>query len=210
MSRPPVRHDMVKRDAVSHDTVEALVDRAQQELPYRNAAFTQLVTRFHPRVFRMAAHYLGNEADAEEATQETFVRVHHALPGFDHRATFTTWLYRIVYNVCATLYGKRKRRLEGRRDLAQRERGATQNVEAADSSSRVEQEIVNRALQRLNADDRALLGLRFVSELQVDEIAEVLEINQSAAKMRLARARERFKEAFLEEGGAQDHGSGDG
>ena len=74
-----------------------LVARARQG---DEAAFEQLVLRHQRYVFNLAYRVLGDSAEAEDATQEAFVRVWRGLSGFRGQAQFTTWLYRIVHNLC--------------------------------------------------------------------------------------------------------------
>lgn len=83
-----------------------LLDRAQRG---DRSAFSALVRKHHRRVFACAAQMLGNMAEAEDATQETFLRAWKALPRFDRRSELSTWLYRICVNVSLNAIRKRKR-----------------------------------------------------------------------------------------------------
>src|SRR4030067_1663958 len=70
-------------------------------------AFGLLVDRHKAKAMTLAMRILKNREDAEEALQDAFVRVHRALSSFEWKSSFSTWLYRIVYNTCATAAGKR-------------------------------------------------------------------------------------------------------
>src|SRR5580700_5153791 len=85
------------------DTDEVLVGRCQAGGD--QDAFAELVRRHRESVFRLVVSILGPEfrADAEEVTQEVFLRVHHALPGFRGEARFSSWIYRIGFNQAANL-----------------------------------------------------------------------------------------------------------
>jgi RNA polymerase sigma-70 factor (ECF subfamily) len=82
------------------------VRMCQAELPYVTDVFEALVHRYESLVFHSCRHALGNPADAEEAIQDIFVRIFHALPRFEGRASFRTWLFRIVHNYRVTKRGK--------------------------------------------------------------------------------------------------------
>ena len=85
---------------------EILVELCREELPYETNAFEALLRRYEPTVFRTCLRYLGNEQEAEEASQDAFLRMFHGLKTFSGKAQFRTWLYRVVANVCATRYKK--------------------------------------------------------------------------------------------------------
>ena len=102
-------------------TDDELVARCQEELPYRTDAFEQLLQRYEPVVFNTCRRYLRSIEDAEEASQDALLRVFHALHKFRREASFKSWLFRIVSNVCATHYA----RLKVGRERLPRDTGAT-------------------------------------------------------------------------------------
>ena len=77
-------------------------------------AFRQLVERHSHAIFRLAFRMTGNEADAEEVVQDTFLRAYRSLEQFESRANFGTWLYRIGVNCSLDFVRSRKRHVEGR------------------------------------------------------------------------------------------------
>src|SRR3989337_1506914 len=79
----------------------------QRILAGEKRAYADLVNRHKDRAMTLALRMLKNREDAEEALQDAFVRAFNALPRFEWKSSFSTWLYRIVYNVCATALGKR-------------------------------------------------------------------------------------------------------
>src|SRR3990167_5004707 len=70
-------------------------------------AYAELVDRHKDRAMTLAMRMLSNRQDSEEALQDAFIRAFNALPRFEWRSSFSTWFYRIVYNVCATALSKR-------------------------------------------------------------------------------------------------------
>ncbi|NIO39651.1 MAG: sigma-70 family RNA polymerase sigma factor, partial [Burkholderiales bacterium] len=143
-----------------------LVKRAQGELPYVTDALELLLLRYNSLLYRTCRRILGNDTDAEDATQETMIKVFHHLKGFEGRSSFKTWFFRIAHNVCYTRY---QQRVQQERTLADYGHAAglttEQNMAALD---------VDRLLARLSALDREVLTLRFVADLNIEEIADVL------------------------------------
>ncbi|HXE57571.1 MAG TPA: sigma-70 family RNA polymerase sigma factor, partial [Gemmatimonadales bacterium] len=91
-------------DAAAKDA--ALARRAAAGDP---KAFELLVRRHYERCLRFALHLLGDRRDAEEAVQDTFVRAHRALPGYEERQRFEAWLFRVLVNRCRTMAARRRR-----------------------------------------------------------------------------------------------------
>ena len=75
-------------------------------------AFADVYRRYGERMKSIAFNHLGNIADAEDAVQESFIKLHRAAKGFTGEAAFTTWLYRILVNTCLDLIRKRRRRIQ--------------------------------------------------------------------------------------------------
>jgi RNA polymerase sigma-70 factor (ECF subfamily) len=138
---------------------------------------------------------LGNEADAEEVTQDAFMKVFHGIEKFEGKSTFRTWLFRIVNNECASRYRRRKRREEGRRaylvDDDRRRSTEPPEVEGGGLGGPI-----GAAMATLTESDREVLLLRHLADLPIQEIADAVGIGLSAAKMRLYRAEERLREAY--------------
>ncbi len=188
---------------------EQLIADIRTEHPYATRAFEQFLQRYEPMVYRTCLRYLGNPQEAEEATQDAFLRVYHGARGFSGRSTVKTWLYRIVANVCATRY--QKLRKQSMRQEAYRQsmiesynptnpQTADQPSPATNPADLVEGPVAE-ALTLLAEKDKQIILLRHVSELSVPEVSEVLQIKLSAAKMRLSRAEQRLREVYEERKG---------
>jgi RNA polymerase sigma-70 factor (ECF subfamily) len=176
-----------------------LVRRCVEESPHTSPSFEILLRRHEAALFRFCIHYLGHEQDAEDAVQEAFTRAFFNLHRFEERASFRTWLLRIAQNTCARLYARRGRQRAlgtgGARSYRGLGREPAETPEFARTPSQGEA-LASLALERLPEADRQVLLLRYVSELSLREVAAVLEISLSAAKMRLYRAEGRFREEF--------------
>jgi RNA polymerase sigma-70 factor (ECF subfamily) len=169
------------------DPDAALVNQAQRELPYRATAYEALMKRHEKLLHRVCYRLLGNEEDAYDISQEVMVKVFGYLPRFEGRSTFKTWLMQIARNTCFTMQAKLKRQREFK-DMLEKE---TENQPV--DRIITEKMDIESILSTLNKQDREVLILRYIAELQFDEIAETCEISLSAAKMRVYRATEALK-----------------
>jgi RNA polymerase sigma-70 factor (ECF subfamily) len=167
-----------------------LVARARQG---DEAAFEQLVLRHQRYVFNLAYRVLGDYAEAEDVTQEAFVRVWRGLSGFRGQARFTTWLYRIVHNLCLN-------RLPGlRRELLQTE--PLEEVLANPDPSpadlfdvRERLAFLHAQLDRLPEKYRLVLTLRYLQHLSYAEVAAALDVPMGTVKTHIHRARRLLRE----------------
>jgi RNA polymerase sigma-70 factor, ECF subfamily len=159
-------------------------------------AFEDLVTTYQHRVFAVAYRMLGNRAEAEEAAQEVFLRVHRALADFRGEARLSTWLYTITARLCFTRLGSGERRLAaGREDDGALEDLASAETDAALALERREQQAaVRRAIAELPDERRILVVLRDMEGLSYEEIAQTLELTLGTVRSRLHRARLELKE----------------
>ena len=192
MARPVFRK-------VSADTERRLVhldrDRPLVEAALREPArFDALYRKYLAQVYSYAFYELGDHHDAEDATERTFLLALGALPRFEERArpvdgegasTFRVWLFQIARNVVANMRRTRRRRPEASLDAAatlaapvDTETRATRRLEAAEAWA---------AVDRLPADRRRALVLRFVEEMSTAEIAGVLGRSEGAVRVLIHR-----------------------
>jgi RNA polymerase sigma-70 factor (ECF subfamily) len=153
-------------------------------------AFARLVDRHSAACLRFATRMLGDATDAEDAVQETFVRVHGALDRYEERANFRTWLFEVLVNRCRT--AALRRRTRQRRVVL--DDGLLDRTPVEAESRRAEWRWeLERALARLDAGHREAFLLKHVEELSYDEMSQVTGAGVSALKMRVKRACERLQ-----------------
>jgi RNA polymerase sigma-70 factor (ECF subfamily) len=158
--------------------------------------FQRVYEEFQPRIRRYLARLAG-AAEAEDLTQETFLRVNHALEGFRGDAALATWIYRIATNVATDRLRTPGFQLSVR--SAEPEALAalgTVPVIEQDIARREMSECVRGYIDQLPADHRTVVVLSELEELPDRQIAEVLGISLEAAKIRLHRARARLRQMF--------------
>ncbi|HSG40619.1 MAG TPA: sigma-70 family RNA polymerase sigma factor [Thermoanaerobaculia bacterium] len=149
-------------------------------------AFRVLVERYSQRLFRVAWRILGEEASAEDAVQEAFLRAYRALPRFDARSQFGTWLHRIAANTAIEILRKRQRqRPEGQ------EQADAPSSEPGPDRRALSQEVdraVREALSGLSPLERAAFVLRHYEERSIAEVCDTLGLRESAGKQAVFRA----------------------
>ena len=177
-------------------TDEELVQRARTELFHVTRAYEELMRRYQRTLFSVCTRYLGNERDADDVCQEIMLKVLYGLKNFEGKSKFKTWLYSITYNECITQYRKerRKRRLMDALSL-----DPLEEASEADAPKAEERGGMERWLAHVNPIDREILIMRFVAELEFQEIADIMDMGLSATKMRYKRALDRLREKFGDE-----------
>ncbi len=154
------------------------------------AAFTQLVDRHAAACTRFAMRMLGNREDAEDVTQESFLRAYRSLARYEERQAFRTWLFQILVNRCRTAAVRRLRRQ--RMFLVDDRAVASASVRPVADSTGLRTELY-RAIDTLDPDQREAFLLKHVEQLSYDEMTEATGVGVSALKMRVKRACDRMQ-----------------
>lgn len=176
---------------------DTLVRQSQDELPYNATSYEELVKRYQKPVYAMCRRYLSIDSDAEDATQEVFMKVFHTLPRFEFRSSFKTWLFSIAINHCKTLLSKTQRFNQfheyGDDDFSENYEDESSNI-ANNAEEDDDRNCVQSVIAKLKEDERDVILLRYTSELSIEEIAKVLGKKLSATKMSFYRTLEKFKQ----------------
>jgi RNA polymerase sigma-70 factor (ECF subfamily) len=180
-----------------------LVDR------FRNgdaSAFDEMVTRHWDRIYAMVHQLLRNPQDAEEVTQDAFIRAHRGLANFRGDSAFSTWLYQIATNLARNRYWywwrrKRDRTVSFDQPVGEDNDTPLSEVFAGESVKPDEEtsthELVDRiavGMEKLSTRHREILILRNVKNLSYEEISQILGISVGTVKSRIARARDSLRE----------------
>lgn len=161
-------------------------------------AFEALVRATHADTYTLAYRLTGNEEDARDVVQETYLRAYKGLKRFRGEAQFTTWLYRITANCASTHLGRRRKHRHDELDESVGlvdERAEHDPILRADASELREE--LKVALQDLPPKLRSVIVLRDIYDLPHEAIAEELGISETAAKVRLHRARKKLREEIF-------------
>ena len=176
-------------------------DVVQRILAGEKRAYTELVDRHKDKALALAVRMLKNRQDAEEALQDAFVRAFKALPRFEWKSSFSTWLYRIVYNVCATNLSKRGDEHHVSLDEDNEKQLTLSSGEALPDVAYETgefQKIVLDEIEKLPQAYASILTLFLVQDMSYDEIVEVADIPLGTVKNRLFRARTMIRDAVVQ------------
>ena len=168
----------------------------QQVLRGDQQAYAEIVKRYQNFVFTIALRYTPNREDAEEISQDCFVKAYRSLSDFRGDSKFSTWLYTIVTTTCLTFL--RKKKLDIRSLDNEKVFEAADSIDSGMRANQVEQKsrigMVNQAIAMLSPDDASIITLFYKGEQSLEEIAAILNLESNTVKVRLHRARARLKD----------------
>jgi RNA polymerase sigma-70 factor, ECF subfamily len=185
-----VRSNHLRDDDLALQSDESLVALAKSGT---NLAFAELCNRHRAKALRFAYRITRNREDAEDATQESFLKAFAHIQTFDGRSTFSTWFTRIAMNSALMTLRKKRRRTY----LSLEDDDFLQPIQDAHPSSdpqacllqRESEELVRTAIRRLPQALRGVTEIRYSRDISLHEVAEITEISVGAVKSRLNRAR---------------------
>lgn len=159
--------------------------------------FEELVQRHQEAVYSMASRYACAPCDAEDIAQEVFLRAFRSIGSFRREAKFSTWLFRITYNMCVDWARKNRGPraaslpVEGSGDVAD------QRVDVeAEAFAELERDEIRRAASELEERYRSVVMMYYYEELSYEEIASMLGIRPKTVETRLYRARKALRKAL--------------
>jgi len=165
--------------------------------------FARLVDTYSGALHRLALKMLGNEPDAEDVLQNTFLKAFQHIGGFEGRSSLSTWLYRIASNEALMMLRKRRSETTFTDTAAEEDEDQISNpVEFTDWCCLPEEEFLSteskaaldRAVQHLPETLRIVFVLRDIENLSIHETSQALGLSETAVKTRLLRARLRLRE----------------
>ena len=169
-------------------------------------AFEKLVKKYEKMIYNLALSKLGNRENAEDLTQECFLRAYRMLRSYRVDAAFSTWIYRICQNLIYDFYRANKNKRAAEISLYVQDDDALREREIADSSNEPSEIIlrdekinkIRELIKSLPDDLRDIIIMRDINNLSYGEIAESLDIEIGTVKSRISRAREKLKKYILE------------
>jgi len=158
-----------------------LVALVQEGLPYDTRFFQQLITPYLPTLKGYCVKLLNNQPDAEDVVQETIIKVLSHLKNFKWVVSFKAWLFKIAHNECINKIRER------RWDTLENNEEYLENIIAEENDYADTAVALSALMVNLSFSDRNIMLLRYRTELEFQEIAEICNMNVSAVKMRHKR-----------------------
>ena len=160
------------------------------------AAYAELVKRHQRYIFTLALRFTRSREDAEEVSQDVFVKAYRSLGNYQRTAKFSTWLFTIVYHTSMTYLRKKKLNtssIDDEETMIQLEScSGVADGYSVEKKSRTF--YVNKAIEMLLPDDATIITLFYQGEQSLEEIAKVMEMEANTVKVKLHRARHRLKQ----------------
>lgn len=181
--------------------MEALIKkRIKQVLKGDQSAYGEIVEIYKDKVFQLCYRILGNRHEAEDMAQEAFIRAYINIASFNIDLKFSTWLYRIATNLCIDRIRKKKpdyyldAEVSGTDGLTMYSQIASDTTLPEDEVESLElQETIQREITKLPEKYRSVIVLKYIEELSLNEISEILDIPLGTVKTRIHRGREALR-----------------
>lgn len=142
--------------------------------------------------FSLIVRMVNSEEDAEELTQDTFMKAFEHLSSFNGKSSFSTWIYRIAYNTALSFLRKKNVEQTVIDDNQWNRISDTQIDDALNNESEEQIERLQQALIKLTAEERALVTLFYEEEHSIQELAQILNLNEGNIKVKLHRLRKKL------------------
>jgi len=181
--------------------MEEIVNRRISEvLKGDQNAFSEIVELYKDKVYQLCYRMLGNSHEAEDIAQEAFIRAYVNIDRYNTNRKFSTWLYRIATNLCIDRIRKKKpdyyldAEIAGTDGLTMYSQVAAEGVEPVDEVAGMElQNEIQREISNLPDKYRSVIVLKYIEELSLNEISEILDLPLGTVKTRIHRGREALR-----------------
>jgi RNA polymerase sigma-70 factor (ECF subfamily) len=174
---------------IRHDDIQVI----QSILAGNVRDYEVLVNRHKDLAFTIAFRLLNNREDAEEAAQDAFIKAYRSLASFRKDSTFSTWLYRIVYNTAISMKRLKKpafQNIDDMPSLAEHSHIPKYDFDALTDKNLV----LEKAMMKIPEEDRVLITLYYLNESGINEIHAITGLSKSNVKVKLFRARKKLQE----------------
>jgi RNA polymerase sigma factor (sigma-70 family) len=168
----------------------------REVLQGQQSRYAELVKRYQNFVFSVVLRYTESREDAEELSQDIFVKAYKYLCDFRGDSKFTTWLYTIVTTTCISFLRKKKQEVQSLDN--EKVFAMADNLDSGVRANTIEQKsratMVHRAIALLSPDDAQIISLFYQGEQSLEEISKIMGLETNTVKVRLHRARTRLRE----------------
>ena len=190
-------------DKASLETEDLYAHLSDEELVERIVAnndpllFGRLYDRYAKMVYNKCYGFAKSDGEAEDLTQDVFLQLFIKLKTFKGKSKFSTWLYSFTYNFCVNYVNRNKQRKMRDKSIPVDETEYKLKTEVPDESLyEMKAEKLKKALELISVEDKSLLLLKYQDGASIKELVSLMEIGESAVKMRLKRAKEKLMQIY--------------
>ena len=157
--------------------------------------FAELYDRYAPIVYNKCLGFAKSKVEAEDLTHDIFIKLYTKLNTFKGTSKFSTWMYSFTYNFCVNYIQRNSYKKREKVQEIETNQSVTEEISDSDIFQ-LKSKKLKSVLSIIDPKDKMILLLKYQDELSIKEIQSVLEISESAVKMRLKRAREKVMEVY--------------
>lgn len=180
----------IDNDLEDNDLVSKIVETNNTKL------FGALYDRHAPKVYNKCLGLLGNPVEAQDLTHDIFVHLFVKLRTFKGNSKFTTWLYSLTYNFCINYIQRDVEKVNKKEEIRDDLMGYSEHAVSDAQLYELRLDRLQGAMEAINPNDKVILIMKYQDDFSIKEIMEALEINESAVKMRLSRAKAKLLEIY--------------
>ncbi|MEM9363825.1 MAG: RNA polymerase sigma factor [Bacteroidota bacterium] len=189
------KRSLEENDPYSHISDEELVKRIVAN--NNPMLFGKLYDRYAKMVYNKCYGFAKSQDEAEDLTQDVFLQLFIKLKMFKGKSKFSTWLYSFTYNFCVNYVNRNKQRKMSDKSVPMEDSEYKLSAEIPDEDLfEMKSKKLKKALDMISAEEKSLLLLKYQDGASIKELTELLELGDSAVKMRLKRAKERLMETY--------------
>lgn len=167
-------------------------------------SFELIVRNYNLMVYTLAYRVLKNHEEAEELTQDVFLKIYQSLGSFNRKSKLSTWIYRITYNTSINKYKSQKRKINEIEINNSIELNISNSSDTDyDINFKEKREIINASLLKLPETEKVIVTLYYYEELPIKEIAEIIGITPQNVKIKLYRSRKKLYNDLKDKMGQQ-------
>lgn len=156
-----------------------------------------LYDRYAQKVYQRCLKFVDQKEEAQDLTHDLFIKIYYNLSKFQFKSSFSTWLYAITYNHCVEHLTKKKKLKIQKEEGYLESASDPHQAEIEDSEFlALKAEKLNLAMDRIPEMDRMILFMKYLDDSSIKDISTVLQLSESAVKMRLKRAKSRVLEVY--------------
>ncbi|MDR7130858.1 RNA polymerase sigma-70 factor (ECF subfamily) [Algoriphagus sp. 4150] len=187
-------HDKQELQRVSSLSDEALVRLIVETR--ESSYYGILYDRYADKIYNRCLRFIPMKAEAQDLTHDLFIKLYYKLKSYEGRSSFSTWLYSFTYNFCLN-HINRKHKVKQEKEQALHEQMEIEEKEIDDSEIlALKAEKLKVALDLIDPNEKLILLMKYQDEFSVKEIAESLQLGESAVKMRINRAKKKVLEKY--------------
>ena len=189
------KRSLEENDPYAHLTDEELVKRIVAN--NNPMLFGKLYDRYAKMVYNKCYGFAKSQDEAEDLTQDVFLQLFIKLKMFKGKSKFSTWLYSFTYNFCVNYVNRNKQRKMSDKSIPVEDSEYRLSAEVPDEDLfELKTKKLEKALNLISAEDKSLLLLKYQDGASIKELTLLMELGESAVKMRLKRAKERLMETY--------------